>query len=111
MALHARAQPIVWQKPLAFAANPYLSLQGQLTRPMLARLARHGTEHTGTEVGSFKGRHGTAGTAQLARHGWHGTMHVFATAGTIILARIFISARHGTVRHVASLPLGRLAYC
>ena len=94
---------LVWQKPLAFAANPYLKPQGRLTRPMLARLARHGTEHTGTDVGSFSGRHGTAGTARLARHGWHGTTHILGTAGTIILARIFILARHGTVRHVATL--------
>ena len=70
---------------------------------MLAGLARHGTEHTGMDVGSFRGRHGTAGTARLAWHGWHGTTHILGTAGTIIMARIFNSARDSTVRHAATL--------
>ena len=43
---------------------------------MPARLARHGTENTVTNVGSFKGRYVTAGTARQALQGWHGTTHL-----------------------------------
>ena len=68
-----------------------------------ASMARHGTEHTGTDVESFYTRHGMAGTARLARHGWHGTTQILGIAGTTILARILLSARHGTTRHAATL--------
>ena len=55
------------------------------------------------DVGSFKERHGMAGTAPLARPGWHVTMHILGMAGMIILARIFVLAQHGMVWHVATL--------
>ena len=76
-----------------YDAEQKLRPQGRQTRPMLARLARHGTEHTGTFAGIVKGRQDTAAAAWLAQHdaytghnwhakSWHGTAKDAASLAT-----------------------------
>ena len=97
---------LVWATQRAEGREPFgLHNQHLPKAPGLANMARNGMAQStlALMLGSLHRRHGTAGKARLARHGWHGTTHILGTAGTIILARILLLAQQGTARHAATL--------